>query len=131
MRNGKLIAALPLSGWFFSWAVILQILAFSPALALASPFSGNTIDDLFEIKKIEGKQATLEGHPKALKIGDILYFARSPFKFTITAVKGNQVTIALPEKNDLAVGQNLMRNATEQVRHALDTEKRLKQALEE
>jgi len=111
--------------------ISLPFFALLPSLALASAFSGNTIDDLFTVKKIEAKQATLEGQAKTLKEGDTLYFARSPYKFTITSVKGNVVTIALPDGHDLAVGQNLMRNITGHVKQALDTEKRLKQALEE
>lgn len=112
----------------------IQFLAFcalSSALAFGSAFSGNTIDDLFTVKKIEGKQATVEGKAKGLKEGDSLYFARAPYKFTVTAVKGDQVTIALPDTHDLAVGQALMRNMTDVVKRYLNTEKRLKQAMEE
>ncbi len=99
--------------------------------ALAGPFGGNKVDDLFTVKSLDGKQATLDGKAKGLKEGDTLYFARSPYKFSVTAVSGNQVTIALPEKHDLATGATLMRNSTEQVLKAIDTESKLKKALEE
>ncbi|MGZ3651096.1 MAG: hypothetical protein ACXVB9_20770 [Bdellovibrionota bacterium] len=101
-----------------------------PAFA-GGMFGNNTLDDMFTVKKIEGKQATLEGASKGLKAGDLLYFARSPFKFTVTGVAGNQITIALPEKQDLAVGNNLMRKENDQVKKAIETESKLKQALEE
>ncbi len=99
--------------------------------AFGSSFTGNKVDDMFTIKSISGKTAVTEGAAKGLKAGDSLYFARSPFKFTVTEVKGNQVTVAIPETNDLAVGQTMMRNITEGVKKSLDTEGRLKQALEE
>jgi hypothetical protein len=104
----------------------------TPHFALAGGlFGGNMLDDTFPVKKIEGKEATAEGAPKDLKAGNYLYFARSPFKFKVTAVTGNQVTIALPEKHDLAVGNTLVRKETDAMKKAIDTEGRLKQALDE
>ncbi len=99
--------------------------------AWGSSFAGNKVDDMFIVKSMVDKSATLEGAPKSLKEGDTLYFSRSPFKFTVTAVKGSQVTVGLPDNHDLAVGQSLMRNITPQVKKSLETESRLKQALEE
>lgn len=109
--------------------VLLQCLIQAPAFA--SAFAGNKIDDLFTVKSITGKSALTEGKANGLKEGDTVYFARSPYKFSVTAVKGNQVTIALPDGHDVAVGQTFMRNQTEAVKKALETENRLKQALEE
>ena len=106
------------------WGILL---AFHPEGRAAN----NTIDDLFTVKRLEAKEAELEGSPKGLKAGDPLYFARSPFKFTVTAVSGKKVTIALPEKHDLSVGNTLMRHLTDTVIKSLDTEIRIKQALEE
>ena len=114
---------------FLRLMIVVQCVLISSAWG--SGLSGNKIDDMFVVKSIAGKSAVTEGTAKGLKEGDILYFARSPFKFTVTAVKGNQVTVALPDNHDLAVGQSLMRNLTEQVKKSLDTESRLKQALEE
>jgi hypothetical protein len=94
-------------------------------------FGGNSLDDVFKVTKLEGKEATTEGTPKDLKAGDWLYFARSPFKFKVTAVTGNKVTIALPEKHDLGIGQTLVRKETDAMKKAIDTEGRLKQALDE
>lgn len=102
-----------------------------PALAGGSAFSGNKIDDLFTVKSITGKSALTEGKASGLKEGDTVYFARSPYKFTVTAVKGNQVTVALPDGHDVEVGNTMMRNETDTVKKALNTENRLKQALEE
>ena len=87
--------------------------------------------DDFTVKQVKGRAAVLEGSAKGLKVGDMLYFARSPFKFTVAAVKGNLVTITLPEKNDLAVGNAVLRTPTEQIKKSLETQSRLKQALEE
>ena len=111
---------------------------FGPAFLLAPHFAqadglfgGNKIDDVFTVKKIAGKEATLEGDVKNLKAGDTLFFNRSPFRFKVTAAAGNQVTIALPEKQDLAVGNSLVRKETDAMKKASDTEGRLKQALDE
>lgn len=114
------------------FTLLALLFAFTPTASNAGGlFGGNTIDDVFTVKSMEGKQAKLEGTPKGLKAGDTLYFARSPFKFTVTAVSGNQVTIALPGTQDLAVGNTLMRKEPDTVKKALDTEGRLKQALDE
>lgn len=106
------------------------ILALFTLPAHAGLFGGG-IDDDFTVKTLDGKTATLEGQAKTLKEGDLLYFVRSPYNFTITAVKGNTVTIALPEKQDLKVGNVLSRKETDQIKKAIETEKKLKQALEE
>lgn len=106
---------------FFVLTILLPLLA----------AAGNAPDDLFTVKKIAAKQATLEGAAKALKKGDTLYFARSPFKFTVTEAAGTKVTIALPEKHDLSLGDNLIRNLTDEIKRAISTETRLKQALDE
>jgi hypothetical protein len=112
------------------WIVML-CLSFLPVPAAHAGLFGSSVDDLLTVKKLEGKQAILEGSSEGLKAGDSVYFARSPYHFTVTAVQGGQVTIALPEKNDLAVGNTLMRHENDQVKRAIDTERRLKQALEE
>lgn len=103
----------------------------APVTSFASAFGGNSLRDVFTVRKIEGKRAVTEGAPEGLKEGDSLYFARSPFKFTVVSVEGSQVTVALPDKSDLKVGQTLIRNPNDQIKKALNTEKRLKQALEE
>jgi hypothetical protein len=95
-----------------------------------SAFSGNKLDDTFPVVSIEGKQATLKGEPKSLKAGDKLYFARSPFEFTVASVSGKQVTVDLPDSHDLAVGNSLVRNLTAVIKKGMDTQKRLNQALE-
>lgn len=89
------------------------------------------LDDMFTIKQVDGAQATLEGKPLGLKAGDKLYFARSPFNFSVQSVTGNQVVIALPAGHDVAVGQTMVRNPTDAMKKAMDTENRLKKALEE
>jgi hypothetical protein len=113
-------------------ALLTLFFAFAPGISHAgSLFGGNKIEDTFTVKSMEGKLAKLEGTAKNLKAGDLLYFPRSPFKFTITTVSGNVVTIALPEKQDLAVGSALVRKEPESVKKALETESRLKQALDD
>ena len=96
-------------------------------------FSANadTIDDMFSVKEIKSKQALVQGKVKDLKAGDFLYFARSPFRFKVESVKGSDVTIVLPERHDLAVGNTLVRNATPSMLKSIDTESKLKSALEE
>jgi hypothetical protein len=91
----------------------------------------NTLDDRFAVKVIEAHKAILEGTPKNLKEGDTLYYMRSPFQFRVQAVKGDQVTIALPEKHELAKGTVLLRYPTAAIQRSIDAENRLKKALEE
>lgn len=110
--------------------ILLQCLV--PAAAFAeSAFSGNKVDDLFTVKSVASTTAIAEGKPKNLKEGDELYFVRSPYKFTITSVKGNLVTVSLPAEHDLAAGQTLTRNPNAQMKKNIETENRLKQALED
>lgn len=102
------------------------------AFCFAVPaFANNTLDDVFNVEEIKGKQAILEGKPKDLKAGDKLYFARSPFQFTVESVSGTKVTIALPEKHDLTTDNSLVRNPTPSIKKSIATESKLKQALEE
>ncbi len=114
---------------FLSLMILLQCLF--AGNASASAFSGNKIDDLFEIKSITGKTALASGKTAGIKEGDWLYFSRSPFRFQVSSVKGNQITVNLPDGHDLQVGQNLLRNETDAIKKAINKEKRLKQALEE
>lgn len=94
-------------------------------------FAGNTIDDMLTVKKVEGQQAVLEGKTAGLKAGDKLYYYRSPFQFPITAVNGNQVTVTLPANSEITAGQNMVRQPTDSMKKAMDTEEKLKKALEE
>jgi hypothetical protein len=104
-------------------------------LTLSLTFAGmahaTSIEDLLTVKQVSGQQATLEGKTAGLKAGDKIYFARSPFQFSVTAVTGNQITIALPSGNDVAVGQTMIRQPTAAMKKAIDTEERLKKALED
>jgi hypothetical protein len=112
-----------------------NLLQWMVCLTLSLTFSGfahaNSIDDMLTVKQVSGQQATLEGKTNGLKAGDKIYFARSPFQFSVTAVTGNQVTIALPSGNDVAVGQTMVREPTASMKKAIDTEERLKKALED
>jgi hypothetical protein len=110
---------------------LVCLLAILPLVAHAGLFGNNTTDDIFTVKKVDAKDATAEGTPKDLKVGDMLYFARSPYQFRVLEVKGNMVRIALPDKQDLAVGNTLMRKDNDQIKKGIDTEKKLKQALDE
>lgn len=93
--------------------------------------ASNTLDDTFNVVEIKEKQAIVEGKPKDLKVGDKLYFVRSPFQFTVEAIKGDKVTVTLPEKHDLTTSNSLMRNAIPSVKKSIETESKLKQALGE
>lgn len=100
-------------------------------LPFVSYAGDNTLDDAFRVKSIKGQQAVVEGKSKDLKSGDILYFGRSPFKFTVDSVSGGLITINLPPSHDLQVGNTLVRNPTDSILKSIDTEKKLKTALEE
>lgn len=104
------------------------ILLLIPALVRAEE---NNINDFFPVKEITGSHAVVEGKVMSLKAGQYLYFNRSPFRFLIESVSGNRITVKLPASHDLKVGQGLVRNATDAMKKAMDTEKRLKSALEE
>jgi hypothetical protein len=102
-------------------------------LTNGSAFAGNTIDDSFGVKKIEGGEATVNGKVKDLKAGDTLYFPRPPYQFKVKSVdeaSGN-VVVELPPQNDLAVGNALLRYSTPQIDKFLKTENRLKEALQD
>lgn len=92
---------------------------------------GNTIDDSFRVKEIKGQHAVVEGKIASLKAGDYLYFSRSPFKFSVESISGSLVTIKLPASHDLGIGQGLVRYPTEAMQKAIETEKKLKNALED
>ncbi len=113
---------------FLVFALLLQVSSVAMASGL---FGNNKADDSFAVKSIEGRQAILEGKPKDLKVGDSLYFMRSPFKFTVSSVKGNTVTVTLPESHTLAEGNALLRFPNDAIKKNIQTESRLKQALEE
>ncbi len=91
----------------------------------------NRLDDTFVVRSVGEKEAVLEGTPKNLKAGDTLYFIRSPFQFKVASVKGEQVTIELPEKHDLQPSNALVRSLTSGIKKGIDTEDRLKKVLEE
>lgn len=114
-------------GAFMKFFLLLSL--FIPGLANA--LESNSIEDSFAVKSIKGQQAIVEGKVKNLKAGDLLYFSRSPFKFTIESIAGNQITVAIPAVSDLKVGQGLVRNPTESILKSIDTEKKLKNALED
>jgi hypothetical protein len=99
--------------------------------AFASAFSGNTVDDMFAVKKVENGQAELEGKAKGLKAGDILYFIRAPYQFTVKSVHGDSVIVVLPEGAHLEKGNSLVRHQTDQMRKMQQTEMNLKNALED
>lgn len=108
-----------------------KLLLLSLFISQASFAMENTIDDMFNVKEVNGKTAIAEGKVKSLKAGDKIYFVRSPFVFNITAVKGNQITVEVPANSDLAAGMSLVRNPTDAIKKGIDTEAKLKQALQE
>ena len=111
--------------------LLLALLLASPAAMASGVFGNNKMDDSFSVVSVENGQATLTGTPKSLKAGDTLYFIRSPFQFKVTEVKGDKVTVALPDRHDLAKGAALLRFPTEPIKKGIDTEAKLKRALEE
>jgi hypothetical protein len=100
------------------------------SLATSAPAFASNIDEMLTVKLVQPQQATLEGKP-GLKAGDKVYFARSPFQFPVTAVNGNMITITLPAGSDVGVGQTMVRQPTDAMKKAMNTEDKLKKALEE
>ena len=113
------------------YALILTLLLQATSASANGLFGNNKADDVFAIKQLEGRQLVVEGTPKSLKSGDHLYSPKSPFKFTVTDVKGNSITLALPERHELKEGMSLLRSPTAPIKKALETEAKLKQAIEE
>ena len=93
--------------------------------------AANTLDDVFNVKSIQDGTAIVEGKVKDLKVGDTLYFVRSPYEFPVESIDGNKVTVTLKQGSDLQLGNSLMRNPTPQIKKFIEQEKRLKQVLEE
>ena len=110
--------------------IFAALLCFAP-LAQGTFYSGNTISDTFTVTKIESGLAYADGISNNLKAGDYLYFARSPYKFSIKSVTEKQIVVILPAKNDVKVGNTLIRNSTDFIKKALDTELKVNSALEE
>jgi len=111
--------------------LILTFLLQVSTAAASGLFGNNKADDVFAVKQLDGKQLVVEGAAKNLKAGDTLYSQKSPFKFTVTEVKGNTITLSLPDRHELKEGMSLLRMPTDPIKKALDTEAKLKQALEE
>jgi hypothetical protein len=112
--------------------LLLLIIFFQSPLADAQGlFGNNKKDDSFAIRSIEDGKAKLQGIPKDLKAGDMLYYNRSPFQFKVLEVSGTEVVIALPARHELRVGTALLRNATDPIKKSIQTESRLRQALED
>jgi len=111
--------------------LILACLLQAPLADAQGLFGNNKKDDSFAVKAIDGRSATVEGASKDLKAGDTLYYNRSPFHFIISEVKGQQITIELPEKHELAVGRALLRFPTDAIKKSIETEARLKRVFEE
>jgi hypothetical protein len=111
--------------------VLLALFLHMPMAMAGGIFGNNKIEDSFSVKSVEGNQAVVTGKPAGLKVGDYLYFNRSPFRFQVTAIEGEKVTVALPERHELKPGFALLRNANDQIKKSIDTESRLKKALEE
>lgn len=100
-------------------------------LFLSLPALAGGIEEMLTVKQVQGQQATLEGKVGSLKAGDKVYFARSPFEFSVASVSGTQATINLPANSDVGVGNTMVLKPTDAMKKAMDTESRLKKALEE
>jgi hypothetical protein len=100
------------------------------ALSLGQP-AARAAGDSFAVKSVGGGSAVLSGDTAGLKAGDTLYYARSPFKFNVTEVKGAQVTIALPASHDLKTDSVLLRSPNPSIQKNMETEAKLKRALED
>lgn len=110
----------------------ISFVLYSLMLSLSTPALAGSAD-YFIVKEVKGKQAILTGDTNGLKAGDIVYYGHSPFRFTISSVTENELTISLPEgaSTDLKNGSTLLREPTTAIKKGINTERRLKQALEE
>lgn len=88
-------------------------------------------EDSFTVTTVEGNSAKVSGEAKGLKAGDVLYFARSPFKFTIAEVRSNELTLSLPDRHGLTPNSVLLRAPDATIKKNMDTEAKLKRALED
>ena len=85
----------------------------------------------YDVLVVEAGKAEVSGDPAGLSVGADLYYARSPFKFTITAIRGNVITVALPERHELRPKQTLYRAPTDAMKKSMKLEAKLKHALED
>jgi hypothetical protein len=114
------------------WKTIQFALVFSLAMPHALAFLGdNKKEDSFAVVKIEEKTATLSGEIKDLKVGDKLYSVKSPYQYTVSEIQGKIVTVTLPDGHKLTESSALLRKITPAIKKNIDTESRLKEALEE
>jgi hypothetical protein len=111
----------------------MRILLFlSLALVGVMPLAGaHPLGDSLPVVAVNGTKATAHGEARGLLVGDFLYFPRSPFKFPITAVKGQEVDVAIPAGYDLMVGAQLLRTPNDRVQSNMQTEQKLKHAIED
>jgi hypothetical protein len=108
----------------------MKTIGFLALLILALPAAFAAADS-FVVKSVAGGSAVLSGDASGLKAGDVLYYARSPFRFTVTDVKPAQVTIAVPGNSDLKPDAVLLRSANSVIQNNMETEQTLKRALED
>lgn len=108
----------------------MKALGFLAVLILALP-AAFAAGDTFVVKSVEGGTAVLSGDAKGLRAGDTLFYARSPFRFTVSDVKGSQVTISLPASHDLKPDVVLLRAPSDAIQKNMQTEQKLKRALED
>lgn len=101
------------------------------SLILAATAVAGRITDEFEIKKINGNEAIVQGEPREVKAGDDLYFPLPPYRFRVTAVNGNELKVALPPSHSLTPGRYLLRKPNEIIKKYIDTESKLKTAFED
>lgn len=110
----------------------MRLAAFLFALLIGqTALAANRLDDVFNVKEVRESTAVVEGAVKDLKVGDKLYFVRSPYEFPVQSISGNKVTVELKPGSDLKTGNSLMRKPTPQIKKFIEQEKRLKQVLEE
>jgi hypothetical protein len=107
-----------------------KILLVAAAALAILPFFASAADALV-VKAIDGNKAKLIGNAQGLKSGDYLYFSRSPFRFTISEVKGNEITIDLPNGSAPPVNSSLLRAPDESIKKNMQMEQKLKHAIED
>lgn len=106
-------------------SLILRSLLVLFALSSAVVKADSPLDNVFNVDTVKDGKAVVEGNPKSLKVGDYLYFIHSPYRFKISAINGNKITVDVPAGSDLHDKNSLMREPNAVIKNHLETEQRL------
>lgn len=85
----------------------------------------------FVTKDVGANEILVMGNSDNLKAGDSLYHSVSPFLFSITEIKGNQISLRTPSSHSVKKGDIFLQSPSQDIRKAMEKQQKLKRALED